>query len=382
MPPRKPRSKTMRTAVLNSAAMASVILLSSLFHSKSALADGFPAPSFAAARMFDVGLRPFSAIVNDFNGENKLDLVVANEGSHPDHDGGGVSVFLGKGDGTFQAGANYAGTNLSTVTAGDLNRDSKPDLIVAYADGRVSMLLGNGDGTFQAGSNSSAGTNPVFVAVSDFNGDGKLDLAIANSGSGNVSVLLGRGDGTFRAAVGYDAGSGPQFVAVGDFNGDGKLDLAVANMGTYDQSTYEMTNSSVSVLLGEGDGTFRGAVNYDAGANPRSVTVGDFNGDGKMDLAVANDTFSGKVSVLLGKGDGTFQAAINYDVGAYPFFVAVADFNTDGKADLIVGYCCGASVLFGKGDGTFQSAVQYGAVPMPLPVSLAVGNVNGDGKPD
>ena len=289
--------------------MASVILLSSLFHSKSALADGFPAPSFAAARMSDVGLRPFSVAVNDFNGDSKLDLVVANEGSHPDHDGGGVSVFMSKGDGTFQAGANYgAGTNLSTVAAGDLNGDSKPDLIVAYADGRVSMLLGNGDGTFQVGSNSSAGTNPVFVAVSDFNGDGKLDLAIANSGSDNVSVLLGRGDGTFRAPVGYDAGSGPQFVAVGDFNGDGKLDLTVANMGRYDQSTHEMTNSSVSVLLGKGDGTFQRAINYDEGTNPFSVAVGDFNNDGKLDLAIAHLGSPGSVSVLLSKGDGTFQA--------------------------------------------------------------------------
>src|SRR2546429_9021472 len=136
----------MKASIPKPTAMASVILLSSLFHSDPALADGFPAPSFAAARMFDVGLRPFSVAVNDFNVDNKLDLVIANEGSHPDHAGGGVSVFMGKGDGTFQAGANYAGTSLSSVAAGDLNGDGKPDLIVAYADGRVSMLLGQGDG--------------------------------------------------------------------------------------------------------------------------------------------------------------------------------------------------------------------------------------------
>src|SRR2546429_4500809 len=130
----------MKASIPKPTAMASVILLSSLFHSNPALADGFPAPSFAAARMFDVGLRPFSVAVNDFNGDNKLDLVVANEGSHPDHNGGGVSVFMGKGDGTFQAGANYgAGTNLSTVAAGGFHRGSKPDPILGDCGGRDSV---------------------------------------------------------------------------------------------------------------------------------------------------------------------------------------------------------------------------------------------------
>src|SRR5437764_1402814 len=374
MPPRKPRSKTMRTAVLNSAAMASVILLSSLFHSKSALADGFPAPSFAAARMFDVGLRPFSAIVNDFNGENKLDLVVANEGSHPDHDGGGVSVFLGKGDGTFQAGANYAGTNLSTVTAGDLNGDSKPDLIVAYADGRVSMLLGNGDGTFQAGSNSRAGTNPVFVAGSDFNNDGKLDLAIAHLGSpGSVSVLLSKGDGTFQAGATYAVGAQLVTITVGDFNRDGKLDLALANGpstscgGLGCVTTFD---ARVSVLSGKGNGTFEPAAAYNAGVVPASLAAGDFNGDGNPDL-IEVDGYASVVLVMLGNGDGTLQAAANYDVGSYPASVAEGDFNSDGKPDLAVANLANISVLMGKDDGTLQTPVNYSAGSQP--VSVAVG---------
>ena len=122
-----------------------------------------------------------------------------------------------------------------------------------------------------------AGTTPYSVAVGDFNGDGKLDLAVANEGSDNVSILLGNGDGTFQAAVDYGAGTDPDSVAVGDFNGDGKLDLVVAN----DDS------NNVSILLGNGDGTFQAAVNYGVSA-PSSVAVGDFNGDGKLDLAVAN----------------------------------------------------------------------------------------------
>src|SRR5207302_913920 len=111
-----------------------------------------------------------------------------------------------------------------------------------------------------------------------FNGDGRVDLAVANAGGGNVSVLLGRGDGTFQPAANYDVGASPYSVAVGDFNGDGMADLAVANAGA----------GTISVLLGRGDGTFRTAVNYGVGASPRSVAVGDFNGDGKVDVAVAN----------------------------------------------------------------------------------------------
>ena len=172
-----------------------------------------------------------------------------------------------------------------------------------------------------APSSYSVGINPNSVAVGDFNGDGKLDLAVANSFDNFVSVLLGKGDGTFQAAVNYGTGSGPLSVAVGDFNGDGKLDLVVTNA----------FDNNVSVLLGNGDGTFQAAVNYGAGSAPNSVAVGDFNGDGKLDLAVANNG-SNNLSVLLGNGDGTFQAAVNYSAGKGPYSVAVGDFNARRQA--------------------------------------------------
>src|SRR5205807_5346036 len=120
----------------------------------------------------------------------------------------------------------------------------------------VSMLLGKGDGTFQTAMNFAVGTNPSSVAVSDFNGDGKLDLAVANQGSNNVSVLLGKGDGTFQAATNFGAGTNLFSVAVGDFNGDGKPDLAVANIGNIGNPS---SPSNVSVLLGNGDGSFQAA---------------------------------------------------------------------------------------------------------------------------
>jgi len=173
--------------------------------------------------------------------------------------------------------------------------------------------------------------------VGDFNSDGKPDLGVANRGSfdspaTNISVLLGNGDGTFQPAVNYGAGIGPSSVAVADFNADGKPDLVIANVGPYEQFTY--TGGDVSVLLGNGDGTFQAAVNYNAGIGPSSVSVGDFNRDGKADLAVVN--VGSDVSVLLGNGDGTFRTAFNYGAGSGPAAVAVDDFNGDGAPDLAV----------------------------------------------
>src|SRR5215510_3491292 len=212
-----------------------------------------------------------------------------------------------------------------------------------------------------------AGPDPVSVAVGDFNGDGIQDLAVANheayDGPDGISVLLGNGDGTFQEAINFGSGGNvASFVAVGDFNGDGVQDLVVANSGDFD-------SGNISVLLGNGDGTFQAAVNFGAGNNPSSIAVGDFNGDGIQDLTVAHGFFgSNSVSVLLGNGDGTFQEGVNYGTGFAPSFVAVADFNGDGVQDLAVANegSNNVSVLLGNGDGTFQEAVNFGAGIFPV----------------
>ena len=338
-----------------------------------AFAQTLPPVSFVAARTFGTGLEPFSIAAADLNGDGKIDLVVTN------YQDGDVSVLLGNGDGTFQTAVNYAaGTSPQSVAVGDFNGDGKADLAIANrVDNDVSVLLGNGDGTFQPALNYGTGSNPCAVVVGDFNGDGKVDLAVTNNSDNDISVLLGNGDGTFQPAANYATGSGPYAIVVGDFNGDSKLDLAVTNFNS----------DNISVLLGNGDGTFRLAVNYGNGFNPQSIVAGDFNGDGKLDLAVANACSNsncphGSVSVFLGNGDGTFSVAVNYDVGSDPLPIVIGDFNGDSKLDLAVanGGDNTVSVLLGNGDGTFQGAVNYSESTEPI--SLAVADFNGDSKPD
>jgi Bacterial Ig-like domain (group 3)/FG-GAP-like repeat/Putative Ig domain/FG-GAP repeat len=299
--------------------------------------------------------------VGDFNGDGKADFVVANNG---------VSVWLGNGDGTFQAPVNSAsGASPMDLAPGDFNGDGLLDVAAVYAGGGVAILLGNGDGSFQTAVNYAAGSGPSAVAVADFNGDGAADVAVANASG--VSVLLGNGDGTFQAAVNYTAGAGPAAVAAGDFMGNGKADLAVVNAA----------DGTVSVLLGNGDGTFQAAVSYAVGASPQAVSIGDLNGDGRPDLVMANNA-ANSVSVLLGNGDGTFQAAVSYAAGANPQSVAVADVNGDGLADVVAANTGSGtvSVLLGNGDGTLRAAASFGAGSGPVSVALA--DFNGDSRAD
>ena len=329
------------------------------------------------------GASPITIVAADF-GNGKQDLAIANYGANT------VSILLGNGDGTFTAQTPLnTGSGPYSLTAGDFNKDGKLDLAVAnFGDNTVSIFLGNGDGTFTPATTPTVGvgTAPVSVIAADFDRDGKLDLAVANQNDHAISILLGNGDGTFRAKVDYQAGTTDVAgLAVGDFNGDNKLDLAVTNP----------SSDTISVLLGNGDGTFAVPAPYSTGNpqdHPVAVTALDVNGDGKLDLAVTN--LNGKtVAILKGNGNGTFQTKLTFPTtsGAYigPDAIATGDFNADGIVDLAITNQEDntVAILLGNGDGTFQNPKETITSNDPLgvaagPVGVAAGDFIGNGRLD
>jgi hypothetical protein len=301
---------------------------------------------------------------------------------------------------------SFSRTDLATDTApvavvtGDFNGDGKFDAVVVNSncsasgcatEGSISILLGSGQGTFQAPVNYPTGYDPTWIATGDFDGDGKLDLAVAYHGCasatacpGGIAIFLGKGDGSFKNSVTYETGDDPRYVAIGDLNGDGKLDLVVTNY----------SGNTVSILLGNGDGSFQPHSDLTSGGtSPTSVAIADFNLDGKLDFAVTNTCASspscsaGNVVVFQGNGDGTFQAPQSYATQDAPHSAIAADFNHDGIPDLLMVDCINAScssssvsIYLGTSNGTFQA-------PSHINTSremwqLSAGDFNGDGYLD
>ncbi|HUJ95496.1 MAG TPA: FG-GAP-like repeat-containing protein [Terriglobales bacterium] len=389
--------------------------------------------SLLVAPQISTGGIPVSIVSGDFNGDGKKDLAVITT----DSSGGNptLAVLLGQGDGSFQQSFSTA-IQLDSVTrlyVGSLNKDANDDVVVVN-DGSVSLFLGSSDGTLSGPTNYVDGiVDPEAVMLSDLNGDGNVDLIIADGISGRVSTLTGNGDGTFNAAVQTQV-AGQKFSAAlfADVDGDGKLDLvtntevfmsdgaggfqpgvplsgnaiwscqwsqrtiAIADLnqdGHPDLVTTDCANDTVTIFLGQGGGVFSQGTSVWAGFDPQSVRLVDVNGDGKLDIVVAN-VYPGDVTVLLGDGSGSFQpATTGYSLGASlsgPF--VMADFNGDGVLDLIApqndgNFTYGLTYLQGHSDGTFAAATdcyepaqvaQYG----DYSVGMASGDFNGDGKPD
>jgi Bacterial Ig-like domain (group 3)/FG-GAP-like repeat len=271
-------------------------------------------------------------VVGDFNDDGVADLALTNRIDNT------VIILKGNGGGSFTPfGPPIGGfNNPEALKIGDFNNDGVQDLAVANADDNtISILLGNGDGTFKPAIDSQVGSFPFFLAVADFNGDGIADLAVVNGNDDTVTLLKGNGDGTFTPfpASPLQVGDGASPIVAADFNGDGQVDLAVANF----------TDNNVDIFLGNGAGTFTSQPAIPVGLNPFSMTALDYNGDGITDLAVGNyhrytSTDPGTMTLLIGNGDGSFsQAALSpIIVGQYPNDVVAADFNRDGKPDLAI----------------------------------------------
>lgn len=292
------------------------------------LGDG--AGAFGAATSFATGATPKSVVLGDLNGDSKLDAVTSNQ------DGSSVSVLLGNGNGAFGAKTDYpACANTHESALADLNGDNKLDIGCAgWGAAFAGVLLGNGDGTFQPMVSYAAGAAPHSIVARDFNGDGKIDLAVADYESASISVFIGNGNGTFQPRTAYASGNGPHSIRTADLNNDGKLDL----VNVSDASDY------ASVYINNGDGTFAPQVTYATGTTPKGLAIADINGDGKLDIIAANidnnypslvNPGGDSISVLLGNGNGTFQARTDYGVGQAPFAVAAGFLNGDGKLDIV-----------------------------------------------
>jgi hypothetical protein len=339
----------------------------------------------------------YSIVSADFNGDGKLDLATET--------GDSISILLNNGDGTFAPPFQVAllpGLPHS-LAVGDFNGDGKLDLAVAFdpnsgsTGGEVAVLLNEGHGTFATPAIYAVGGWVNSVAVADFNGDGKPDIAVPKSGpglpwdDGFVSILLNNGDGTFTPSSTYAVGGTPDTIVAADLNGDGKPDLATADWGS----------STTSVLISNGNGTFSSAASYPTMAYPNSIIAADLNGDGKLDLVTEGQ--GGILGVRINNGDGSFGPANNLDPGA-PGVVAAADLNSDGHPDLVVatdqttGFFGTVElpvleVFRNNGDGTFGPASTFSAGPSwdagsqfdPNtfgPASVVASDFNGDGRTD
>jgi hypothetical protein len=333
---------------------------------------------FGGRQNFPTAAGPIALVAADFNHDGKLDLAVVASSANV------VSVLLGNGNGTFKPSIDYpTGQSPLALVAGDFNHDRNVDLAVVNScspscANTVSILLGNADGTFQSKKDYPVGDTPIAIATQDLNGDGNLDLAVANSGGNSISILLGNANGTFKPSVETATQAGPCGIAIGDFNGDKIPDLAV---------THQDAPWALTILQGNGDGTFQAEQQVAKLVDTYQVVAVDVNRDGKTDL-VLTVVSQGGVLIFVGKGNGTFQSPVNYTTGTYAYGLAVQDVTGDGNRDLVVTdqeshYL---TVLLGNGDGTFGPRTNLPSAPANpyqlVAVSSAVGDFNGDGVPD
>ena len=348
------------------------------------------------------GLYP-TQFFNTLNGPNVVVSADVNGDGHPDLVEIGtdntVAVLLNRGDGTFRSPTSYytVGTQPVALAVADLSHNGKMDIVVLNnTDNTISVLMGNGDGTFKAptASETSAGTGtpaptyatgkgPLSLTIADVNGDGIPDVIVANFTDNTVSILLGNGDGTFKTAIPVPVGEGPVYVTTADMNNDGKPDLLVNNN----------LDDTVGVLLNTGGGNFGTMTTTQLGPRlfrsyPQMMVVGDFKHNGKLGVVTTTTSANGdSVLYLAGKGDGGFEPARTLVTGLQTSYLGTADVNGDGLPDLIAGSVANNSirVLFGNSNNGFSAGEDYPAngIAGGLEVQrFAIADFSGTGKPD
>jgi hypothetical protein len=353
------------------------------------LVAGTPTSSSLPISTLPTGTNPDFVATADVNNDNFQDVLVAN------FTDGTLSIFLGEGLGIFQAPLTVTvGKGPTWIATGNFNSKTNStgvvDLAVAnQTDNTVSILLGNGDGTFTNAPSSPlvlpSGSSPTSIAVADFNKDGFPDLAIVNKGADTVSIFLGNGDGTFKAGSTIVTGSTPTSIVAAAFNPSNPtlIDLAVTNSA----------DNTLEIFIGNGDGAFQKGFTYSTGVTPLYIATADLNADGILDLAVADsgapissNTVGNSVSIFLGNGDGTFilpgSTRLDFPAGTNPTSLVIADFNSDGIPDIVTTATGDDSfaLLLGVGGGAFSAPIE---VPVgDTPDSVATADFNGDGLPD
>ncbi|ELS03307.1 putative calcium-binding protein,FG-GAP repeat protein [Xenococcus sp. PCC 7305] len=403
------------TADLNSDGIADQVVITD---NTVSIAIGQNDGTFANTFNYAVGRFPQEVTIADFDNNGSLDIAVAN--SFFDED---VSLLLGNGDGTFVGAQTFPiistdqRIDLDFLVTADFNNDGIVDVATQnpsfnffsgeFFPGFASVLIGNGDGTFAEPVQFPVENSESVITVGDFNNDGNVDLATGDNGleSGKISVLFGNGDGTFATPIDTTINSSlyPSGLTTADFNGDGFDDLVFADYSGYfyDPIYFPTGNGSssgfsnrdrVGILLSNGDGTFAEPQNLKVLVGPKDPTIGDFNGDGVLDIAVGNyalpygSIVPSTVSILLGNGDGSFADSVEYDVGERPNEIAIGDFNGDGVSDLAVANVGSnfISVLEGNNDGTFNAAknIPISEEPYGGAYNVSVEDIDGDGIND
>jgi trimeric autotransporter adhesin len=355
--------------------------------------------SFSAKLDFSAGASPYGVAIGDLDNDGKLDIVVTNKASSPPT----VSVFRNTAtSGTINSSSLAAKVNFAvgagpiSVAIGDLDMDGKADLAVANNGANTISVLRNTSGSgsitsssFAAKVDLTAGSHPFGIAIGDIDGDGKPDIAVPNQAAATVSVFRNTSSAgsitssSFAAKVDFTTGSQPYGVAIGDIDGDGKMDLAVPNNGAASVSVLRNTATSGSITTG----SFAGKVDFTTGAGPYSVAMGDINGDGKADLAVANRT-SNTVSILRNTatsgsiGSGSFAAKVDVSTGSAPVFVAVGDLDGDGIPDVTTANIAANTLSIIRNNPVLHPAAHSGNTNAPVTVCVGSAMMLGAPQPN